>query len=73
MEINKNYEEPDYKDVIIETKKDCFQIGQCYEDKPALKLECKKCGNDKFFVGSGNYYTAIKCPVCKWEVCIHEG
>lgn len=70
---NKNYEEPDHDDVLIESEDDEFEIGQCYEDIPAKKLICKKCGEDNFFVGVGNYYTAIKCKKCKWELCIHSG
>lgn len=50
-----------------------FHIGQCYEDLPAKKLACAVCGNDKFVVGSGSYYTAIACDTCKWELCLHDG
>ena len=50
-----------------------FHIGQTYEEQAATTLSCKKCGSKKFFVGQGNYFTAIKCPKCGWEVCIHDG
>lgn len=52
---------------------DPFRIGQCYANKPAAKLACAACGNDKFSVGSSDYFTAIRCDDCGWEVCIHNG
>lgn len=70
---NNKYKEPAYKEVIEETEEDEFEIGQCYEDEPAKKLKCKKCGGGKFMVGVGSYYTAIKCENCRWELCIHNG
>lgn len=36
-------------------------------------IRCKKCGALEFNVGSGDYFTAIRCPKCGWEECIHEG
>ena len=50
-----------------------FHLGQSYEDHAATTLACKKCGSREFNVGTGHYYTAIKCPYCGWEVCIHDG
>ena len=58
---------------IHETDEDEFSIGQCYDKLPAKKIVCNKCGSDKFIVGTGSYYTAIKCPNCKYEICIHSG
>lgn len=63
----------DFDDVLKTTRDKEFTIGQCYEEKPAKKLQCKKCKGDKFIVGQGSYYTAIKCPVCLYELCIHDG
>jgi len=34
---------------------------------------CGKCGANELNVGKGGYYTAIRCPKCKWERLIHEG
>lgn len=70
---NENYEEPRFDDVVFESDVDEFEIGQCYEDTPAKKLVCRKCGGDEWFVGSSSHYTAIKCPVCLFELCIHSG
>ena len=61
-------------DIEIEEKDDgLFHIGQCYEKEVAKTLFCKKCGDNKFHVGRGNYYTAIKCVNCGWEICEHDG
>ncbi len=49
---------------------DEFHIGDVSQ---ARKHICKLCGGDKFQVGSDEYFTAIRCIRCKWEVCIHEG
>lgn len=50
-----------------------FHIGQSYEKKPAEKQRCATCKTDKFEIAIGSYYTAIRCPNCRWEKCIHEG
>jgi hypothetical protein len=50
-----------------------FSIGQSYVEEPAYTIICKKCGSDKFIVGRSDYYTAIKCGKCKYELCIHQG
>lgn len=70
---NYYYKEPNYSDVIKEVDEDEFEIGQSYEKTPAKKIKCRKCGSKEFIVGVGNYFTAIKCPKCKWEMCIHDG
>lgn len=44
-----------------------------YKEKKAKIIKCKNCGNRNFIVAVEDYYTAIKCPNCKWEQCIHEG
>jgi ribosomal protein S27E len=36
-------------------------------------LVCKICGNDKFIVGQAEFFTAIKCDTCGYELGIHEG
>lgn len=50
-----------------------FEIGQCYGKIPAKTLICRKCKSKKFIVGQGDYFTAIKCEKCGYEICIHEG
>lgn len=50
-----------------------FTIGQIYDDGPALTVGCRHCGETKLFVGKGSHYTAIKCPKCGWEECVHDG
>jgi len=46
---------------------------QSYDKGYPKTIICKKCGNDKFIIGQGDYYTAIKCPNCGYEIEIHEG
>ena len=51
-----------------------FKEGQYNNSPPCKAMVCKKCGGVKFHVGFGeNWYTAVKCPECGYEVCIHEG
>ena len=61
------------EDFVKETDEDMFHIGQSYENGAAKTLECVKCGSKEFNVGSGNYFTAIRCVKCEWEYCIHDG
>lgn len=49
------------------------KIGQCYSPDPGKFLCCKLCGATRFQVIRGDYFTGIRCPGCKWEVCVHEG
>jgi hypothetical protein len=50
-----------------------FSTGQVYDNYKAKTTIYSKCESDKFFVGQGSYYTAIKCVNCGWEECIHDG
>jgi len=51
-----------------------FHIHQSYEKRSNTQtIKCTKCGSSYFNVGSGDYFTAIKCVNCKWEICIHQG
>ena len=71
---DKEYQQPEYDEVIEELEGDeTFIIGQVYEDVAATTLCCKKCKNTAFRVGRGSYYTAIKCTACDWQLCIHDG
>lgn len=55
-------------------QRDDFKLRkQSYDDDYPKTVICINCGNDKFTVGKGSLYTALKCPVCGVEVCIHEG
>lgn len=69
--VKSNYAE--LEDYLKEKNEIEFNIGQGYEEIPARTLICKHCGCDKFKVGQGNCFTAIKCIKCEYEVCIHEG
>lgn len=50
-----------------------FHINTSYAKEPAKTLVCSVCGADKFIVGSGDYFTAIKCINCGYEICVHRG
>lgn len=50
-----------------------FHIGQSYTNKPARRLACIECGATSFEVGMDDWFTAIRCTSCGWEVCIHNG
>lgn len=50
-----------------------FHVGQSYVDEPVPMLICRKCGGKEFNVGSSDCFTAIRCPACEWEICIHDG
>lgn len=49
-----------------------FHIKQVYDVEYPETLICN-CGNDKFTVGLGSYFTAAKCTSCGLEVCVHDG
>ncbi len=70
---SKDGKEPVYETTVSELEDGLFHCGQIYEDTPAKTLQCKLCGSKEFNVGTGNYFTAIKCKNCEYELCIHDG
>lgn len=62
-----------FYDYHIEITTRELHIGQSHETKPAQILKCRVCGSDKFIIGQMSCFTAIKCPNCGYEFCIHEG
>lgn len=50
-----------------------FHVGQSYTKDTAKAIACSICGGNEFNVGQGDFFTAIKCVKCQWEMCIHEG
>ena len=50
-----------------------FEVSKIDEEDPAKSIACAECGSDQFSVAVGSYFTAIKCPNCGWELCIHQG
>ncbi len=59
-----------YDEPTMDAKENTFTIGF---RTPATKQVCKTCGGDKFEVGFGEYFTAIRCTTCKYQCCVHEG
>lgn len=62
----------DQEDILEEFEND-WHVKQGYDDCYAKQFRCKICGSDKFEVGHGSYFTAIRCPICRYEICIHDG
>lgn len=52
---------------------EAFKTAECYSRAPCKKYVCTVCGTDKFEVGYVDYHTALRCPTCQYEICIHEG
>lgn len=50
-----------------------FHVGQSYTKNTAKTLACSICGGTEFNVGQDDFFTAIKCVKCQWEMCIHDG
>jgi len=68
------YEECDFDQLFTILEGDhTFEIGQCYEDEPAKMIMCKTCGNTNFQVAVGSYFTAVRCSICKYQICVHNG
>ncbi len=66
---------PDNDEYLKETDIADFHLITLLSGK-VKALACKKCGCTEFNVGVDTVctnYTALKCPVCKWELLIHEG
>ena len=56
---------------VRETDEQAFHLR--YMNADTKKLECAKCGGDKFIVGRSFCFTALNCPACGWEHCVHSG
>jgi hypothetical protein len=67
-------QEPEYDDVIKELPEDeTFSIGQVWEDCAVTTIACVICGATELNVGIGSFFTAVSCPHCKWQKCVHDG
>lgn len=58
---------------VLEDTGEFFETGQAYDDTPAQKARCKRCGGDRFEVATGSYLTVLRCPTCKYEVTVQNG
>ena len=59
--------------VIEKHQRNDFHLKRGTDNSGCSTLVCKLCGNDKFIVGQSQYFTAVKCDQCGFEVGIHEG
>ena len=57
--INTHFKEVENKDFHVEQVKSV--------------VICNLCGSNKFVVGKGDYFVAIKCDKCGWERGIADG
>ena len=72
--IPEEYVDPIVVEEFVVAKKDgLFHIGQSYKEEVADTVFCKHCGGKEFNVGTGDYFTAIRCVTCHYEICIHDG
>lgn len=58
--------------VIEKKKRNDFHLERSPQSGISTMI-CKICGNDKFIVGQAEFFTAIKCDECGYELGIHEG
>lgn len=77
-DLKKDLKQFDDQNVIAEfvTQKENrndFHIDRSSYSGGISTLICKICGNDKFIVGQAEFFTAIKCDKCGYELGIHEG
>jgi hypothetical protein len=61
------------EDGLLEFTDKHFHIGQSYEKEKARQIRCKQCGGEDFNIAMGNWYIAIKCTRCQWELGVHDG
>ena len=71
--IGKWFEEEHISDVVLRPRGDFTAVKQVYDDQYPETFVCRNCGSDKFIVGHGGYFTAIKCDKCNYEICVHDG
>lgn len=77
-DLKKDFEQFNDQNVIAEfviqkEKRNDFHMDKSSYSGGISTLICKICGNDKFVVGQAEFFTAIKCDRCGYELGIHEG
>lgn len=77
-DLKKDFEQFNDQNVIAEfviqkEKRNDFNMDKSSYSGGISTLICKICGNDKFVVGQAEFFTAIKCDRCGYELGIHEG
>ena len=66
-----NHTSEDYVDDVQVGR---FHVGYGRDPEGLCEsFRCKKCGSERFYVGSRRFFTAIKCVNCLWEACVHDG
>ena len=73
-DVNDFKDEDVIMEYVLEKKAgDDFEMRMGIKDQKCATLVCKVCNSDRLIVGQAAFFTAVKCPTCKYEVGIHEG
>lgn len=59
--------------VIEKRQQKNFHLVKSQDEGCCETLVCKLCENDQFIIGQKEYFTALKCVNCNYEIGIHEG
>jgi len=59
--------------LYTESATEKMRIKQSYADTFPKLFICYRCGGNQFNVASEEHFTAIRCPKCLWELCVHDG
>lgn len=59
--------------VVEKKQRDDFHLVSDENETRCATIVCRLCGDDQFIVGQKEYYTALKCVRCNYELGIHEG
>ena len=59
--------------VIEKRQRNDFHLVSSIDESRCKTLVCRICGDDKFIVGQKEYYTALRCTNCNYDLGIHEG
>jgi len=71
---DKTYREPHVEDVVGELQHDdTFRIGRMGSSYAVKTLACKSCAGVSFMVGQDDYFVALSCRNCGYEVPLHYG
>lgn len=61
------------EDPLEEVPDSLFHLERWKDEGPLKTFQCRKCQGREFFVGTGIYFTAVKCVKCLYEVGVHDG
>lgn len=59
--------------VVEKKQQKDFHLVSEPEESSCETLYCRLCGTNSFVIGQKEFFTALKCEKCGYEVSIHEG